>query len=352
MALKRDGVIDPILDSIAKESQRSVASHLDDLEAKLHAAQRTEKHIRYTRQFVTWICEYSGFEVVADISADGVHRYAQGLRKKDLSARTIQSHLNAIKAFTKWLAESHKLPRDSLQSVRAPNPEGDRRIERRMLLREEWPWLHSATLAGFDRYGSTGAERCLLYAVAIQTGLRANEIRQLRVAKCQLNSSPPHIICRASTTKNRKDARQFIEDQLAERLRDHIKSRPAKGHLFKFPHETNLARGLRSDLANARVAWLDDAREDPAELTRRENSDFLLATNYAGEIFDFHSLRHTCGAWLALAGEHPKVIQTVMRHSSIQLSMDTYGHLFPGQEAEAVKQFGNMFSPKSPLSTP
>ena len=45
----------------------------------------------------------------------------------------------------------------------------------------------------------------------------------------------------------------------------------------------------------------------------------------------FHSLRHTCGTWLALAGEAPKTIQEVMRHKDITLTMDTYGHLFPGQ---------------------
>ena len=47
-------------------------------------------------------------------------------------------------------------------------------------------------------------------------------------------------------------------------------------------------------------------------------------------------LRHTCGAWLAMTGTHPKVMQQAMRHQSIGLTMDTYGHLFPGQEADAV----------------
>ena len=74
----------------------------------------------------------------------------------------------------------------------------------------------------------------------------------------------------------------------------------------------------------------------PAERLRREQSDFLQAANHEGEKADFHSLRHTTGAWLALAGNHPKVVQTVMRHSTITLTMDTYGHLFPGQDAEAV----------------
>ncbi|HRY69807.1 MAG TPA: tyrosine-type recombinase/integrase [Phycisphaerae bacterium] len=57
---------------------------------------------------------------------------------------------------------------------------------------------------------------------------------------------------------------------------------------------------------------------------------------------DFHSLRHTCGAWSAMTGAHPKAVQSLMRHSSITLTMDTYGHLFPGQEAETVARFPAM----------
>ena len=59
---------------------------------------------------------------------------------------------------------------------------------------------------------------------------------------------------------------------------------------------------------------------------------------------DFHALRHTCGAWLAVTGAHPKVVQTIMRHSTITLTMDTYGHLFPGQEADAVARMRDVFA--------
>ena len=49
-----------------------------------------------------------------------------------------------------------------------------------MLLPEEWPWLRSVTLAeGIERGGMPAAERVLLYATAIQTGLPAGELRSL-----------------------------------------------------------------------------------------------------------------------------------------------------------------------------
>jgi sarcosine oxidase delta subunit len=73
------------------------------------------------------------------------------------------------------------------------------------------------------------------------------------------------------------------------------------------------------DHFRAEALGADQRPEDADELKRREASDFLLPTNHEGECFDFHSLRHTCGAWLALAGEHPKVVQTIMRLSQITL---------------------------------
>ena len=37
-----------------------------------------------------------------------------------------------------------------------------------------------------------------------------------------------------------------------------------------------------------------------------------------------------------------------MRHSSIVLTMDTYGHLFPGQEAETVARFSDLLGNDQP----
>ncbi|MFM2096440.1 MAG: hypothetical protein RIS70_3564 [Planctomycetota bacterium] len=99
---------------------------------------------------------------------------------------------------------------------------------------------------------------------------------------------------------------------------------------------------LKADLADARQAWLDEA-SGPSDRRMRERADFLSVRNHAGQQLDFHALRHTCGAWLALAGNHPKVIQSVLRHSTITLKMETYGHLFPGQEADAIASLPRLF---------
>jgi integrase len=53
----------------------------------------------------------------------------------------------------------------------------------------------------------------------------------------------------------------------------------------------------------------------------------------------FHDLRHTCAALSIAAGAHPKLIAQRLGHSSITITLDRYGHLFPSVEealAEAL----------------
>lgn len=47
----------------------------------------------------------------------------------------------------------------------------------------------------------------------------------------------------------------------------------------------------------------------------------------------FHDLRHTCAALLIAQGAHPKEIQERMGHSTIRLTFDRYGHLFPSLDS-------------------
>ncbi len=338
-ALRREGVIDAALEAIADQSQRTIESHLADYEAKMQAADRSEKHIASTVRYIRELANAAEWRTAADITADGAARYASNLREQGQSARTIQAMLTAAKGFTRWLTVNCKLPRDPLASVAKPNPKADRKRRRRMLLPDEWGWLLDTVISRqIERYGMPATERALLYATAIQTGLRASELRSLTRARLFLDSDQPFITCSAGSTKNRKPARQFIQLSLADQLREHVATKAMAAPLFNMPADWQVADMLRDDLADARAAWLQSTASDPAEHARRSQSDFLKAINHDGEALDFHALRHTCGAWLAIAGIHPNAIKAVMRHSSITLTMDTYGHLLPGQEAATVAE--------------
>ena len=49
-----------------------------------------------------------------------------------------------------------------------------------------------------------------------------------------------------------------------------------------------------------------------------------------------HECRHTFASLMIAAGVNVKALATYMGHSSITITMDRYGHLMPGNEAEAA----------------
>ncbi len=50
----------------------------------------------------------------------------------------------------------------------------------------------------------------------------------------------------------------------------------------------------------------------------------------------FHDLRHTCATLLLGRGTHPKVVQDLLGHAQITLTLDTYSHVLPDMQAGAV----------------
>lgn len=51
----------------------------------------------------------------------------------------------------------------------------------------------------------------------------------------------------------------------------------------------------------------------------------------------FHSLRHTCGSWLAMKGVPMRVIQGILGHSSVQVT-ERYSHLQPEVMQKAIQE--------------
>lgn len=50
-----------------------------------------------------------------------------------------------------------------------------------------------------------------------------------------------------------------------------------------------------------------------------------------------HDLRHTTASILLEAGTHPKIVQDLLGHSTIRLTLDTYSHLTPALHREAAQ---------------
>jgi integrase len=51
----------------------------------------------------------------------------------------------------------------------------------------------------------------------------------------------------------------------------------------------------------------------------------------------FHECRHSYASLMIAAGVNAKALSSYMGHSSIQVTLDRYGHLLPGNEREAAE---------------
>jgi hypothetical protein len=329
-------------DKLAEYAKQPIQTWVEDFIATMELEHgRSNSHVIDTRAKIEKLLGDRSIAYGSQMSADSLTEYTTARQKaEDLSARTVQSYIVAVKAFSSWCVESGRLLADPFGRVRSPSPSKDRRYTRRALTREEWLRLRSAAENGPTRRRITGSERALLYELALVTGLRAKEIDGLTRSSVVLDSARPYLMLPAASTKNNKPAEQFLTDRLVERLRAHTGRKMRGVKVFQIADLNRLAIVLRADMAAARLAWINEVKTID-EQNKREATDFLKSTDSEKRIVDFHALRYTCGAWLALGGIHAKQIQKMMRHSTIRLTLDTYGHLFPEQQDQAMAVIRN-----------
>ena len=60
-----------------------------------------------------------------------------------------------------------------------------------------------------------------------------------------------------------------------------------------------------------------------------------------------YALRHTLATLWLESGEHPKILQEILGHSRISVTLDTYSHVILHMQREAMSRFGHMFSKPS-----
>jgi site-specific recombinase XerD len=301
----------------------ALSVHLEDLEHSLRAKGRTAQHVRETVSAARHICDGCHFLYWRKISASRVEAFLGELREsKGLSARTYNQKLKAFKQFCAWVVRDGRAADSPVKHLSAVNVQADRRRIRRPLEPHQARTLLEVTSHAKHRYGMDGRSRALLYRLAMETGLRAREIYSLTAGS--LDMVERTVVVAAVNSKRRREDTVYLKVDMTQVLSQRIAGKSSTEPLFTMPCRTNLAKMLRADLREAGIPYQDEQ----------------------GRYLDFHSFRHTCGTWLTRTGVHPKVAQRIMRHSDINLTMNTYTHILREHETTAIEglpdlSFGN-----------
>lgn len=57
----------------------------------------------------------------------------------------------------------------------------------------------------------------------------------------------------------------------------------------------------------------------------------------------FHDLRHCTATLLLSKGVHPKIVQEILGHSEISMTLDTYSHVLPTLQRDAMDGLNDFF---------
>jgi len=73
---------------------------------------------------------------------------------------------------------------------------------------------------------------------------------------------------------------------------------------------------------------------------------YKLVTRAGLRFLPLHSLRHTYASLLLQDRESPAYVKAQLGHSSIQLTVDRYGHFIPGTNRAAVDRLAKITTPE------
>jgi integrase len=156
-----------------------------------------------------------------------------------------------------------------------------------------------------------------LVLTAAYTGMRAAEIHGLQLSRVDLGTGAITIDrtlfevggkLEEGPTKNGKARTIYAPLGLMAELEEHLEAFPSSDYLF------TSAEGGPVRHRN---------------LMQRHFVPAVRATESVPDDLRFHDLRHTCAALLISNSQHIEEIKHYLGHSSIRVTSDRYGHLFP-----------------------
>jgi integrase len=258
--------------------------------------------------------------------------YGEGLSKRSVVHAHTVLH-NALKKAVQW----GLLGRNPTEAVSVPRAE---QTEMKTLNEEQVRALFEVTAA--DRLHA-------LYVLLATTGLRLGEATGLRWQDVDMAKGT--VTVRRALQRQRGAGLVFVEPKTKTSRRNVYLANGAvealSGHRKRQLVERLLTgadwKGL--DLVFCRT---DGGPLEPSGVPQRLHT---ILKNAGLPDLRVHDLRHTAATLQLEKGTHPKIVQEMLGHSSIALTLDVYSHVTPGLHAEAAKKMDSLFKPVVVVAT-
>lgn len=179
-----------------------------------------------------------------------------------------------------------------------------------------------------------------LYVVAVRTGLRQGELLALRWQDLSLDSDPPSLSLKRSLARTIGGGYYYTPTK-RKRQRRTVAMLSEAADAFR---RQEVLREEEKTAAGR--AWEENSLVFPStkgtpmsgrNLYRRHFKPLIRSCGLPD--IAFHDLRHTFASIMLYEwGTSPRLVQELMGHASIKLTMDTYGHLLPSSLPDEIRR--------------
>ena len=291
----------------------------------------------YRGNIQRYIAPAIGSVELQKLTALHIQKMYAGLLERGLGNRTV---LHVHRVLRKALADGVKwglLVRNVADAATSPRPEN-----------KEMEMWDTETIARF--IGATESHRFRdFYLLALLTGLRRSELCGLKWDNVDLVARRLSVV----STLQRIIGKGHVEGQ--------PKNRHSRRSVALSPQAVDVLHAMRGQQIEYQLAagplWqstgyvltqVDGRPMNPIKVTQ----EFTALVRKAGlPHLTLHGLRHAHATLLLIAGVHPKVVSERLGHSNIAITMDTYSHVLPGLQEEAVLALDALVAIKRPSAT-
>ena len=237
-----------------------------------------------------------------------------------LAPSSVHRHYRTLRRVLQTAVEKDRLLSNPCDRVRPP------KVAQRKMVVLTWEQCVGLAETHPDRY------RALIY-LALDSGMRWSELTGLRSANLDLERRKVRVTEQLVQLTDRSRVRRepktsagtrsiSISAVTASTLERHV-------HLYTSPQPDSLV--------------FMNAASRPITHSSFMTNHFKPALDRIGVSCRFHDLRHTSVALAIAAGAHPKAIQARMGHSTITVTLDRYGHLFPELDESIADAFNEQW---------
>ena len=269
-----------------------------------------EKSIPYVKKY------FDGIRI-NDITSNMIYDYISYLKNGPLSIGSTKIYCKIVQLSLRYGIKYKYLLYNPAEDVVIKRPP---RVEVKPFSESEFKLLIGAEAPDWVKNGMI---------IAYRTGMRPGEIYALKWSDINLDQhfiAVQSSISKASssvtlkTTKTPTGVRRIdIDSKLTALLVELKKNNP--NEIFLFP-------GRSSE--GCRVPW------NVTKYVKRMCEDVGISPR------NFYALRHTHASVLMAHGVHPKIVQERLGHHSSQITMDTYSHVCPTIQKQAVDVMENI----------